>query len=229
MDMIEEEWRVVPDFPKYSVSDLGRVRGPRGVLKPHIVTTGYHKVNIHNNVAKLYTGVHALVLRAFVGSAPEAHEAAHLNGNSSDNRLENLRWVTHQENMDHKVIHGTVAKAEKSGRAKLTWEVVNSIRKAFVPYDAENGSKALAQRFGIEETNVYYILRNRTWVDPSYVPAVRAIKKRESLSVAQVMEIRRRCNVLGERRSTVARALGVTSNSVTSALTGWKNLPQEVS
>jgi len=44
--------------------------------------------------------VHRLVLEAFVGTCPPEMETMHLNGCRSDNRLENLKWGTHEENID---------------------------------------------------------------------------------------------------------------------------------
>ncbi len=42
--------------------------------------------------------VHHAVLLAWVGPRPEGYECDHLNGNGADNRLENLEWVTPEEN-----------------------------------------------------------------------------------------------------------------------------------
>ena len=43
--------------------------------------------------------VHHAVLSAWVGPRPEGMECDHINGDSLDNRLCNLEWVTHEENM----------------------------------------------------------------------------------------------------------------------------------
>ena len=43
--------------------------------------------------------VHHAVLSAWVGPRPEGMECDHINGDSLDNRLCNLEWVTHKENM----------------------------------------------------------------------------------------------------------------------------------
>ena len=56
---------------------------------------GYRVVGI---AGKLYR-VHRLVLEAFVGQCPEGFECNHKNRDRSDNRLENLEWVTHIENL----------------------------------------------------------------------------------------------------------------------------------
>lgn len=44
--------------------------------------------------------VHRLVLEAFVGPCPEGMETLHRNDSPGDNRLENLRWGTHAENIE---------------------------------------------------------------------------------------------------------------------------------
>lgn len=52
--------------------------------------------------------IHQLVLEAFVGACPEGMEARHFpDRDTSNNRLENLRWATHQQNIDDKKFHGT--------------------------------------------------------------------------------------------------------------------------
>ena len=51
--------------------------------------------------------VHHLVLEAFVGPRPEGTEACHGDGNGTNNKLANLRWDTHAENIKDSVSHGT--------------------------------------------------------------------------------------------------------------------------
>jgi hypothetical protein len=85
----------------YEVSDQGRVKSyrryPEGrLLRPGCMSGGHVSVSLGR---KNSLCVHALVLLAFVGPPPEKHECRHLNGNPSDNRLENLRWGTRSENI----------------------------------------------------------------------------------------------------------------------------------
>lgn len=91
-----EEWRVVPDRQGIRVSDQGNVmrykHGKWVRIAPAIGDNGYQNVD--------GSGVHVLVLEAFVGPRPtECHVARHVMSRlPSDNRLKNLAWGTHHEN-----------------------------------------------------------------------------------------------------------------------------------
>lgn len=110
-------WRPVPGFP-YEVSDHGQVRNASGkLLKPEVMSYGYRRVDLHGpNGAYRREYVHRLVLLAFIGPCPEGMEALHgPNHDKADNRLCNLRWGTHQENISERV-H---AKGNQYTRRKL--------------------------------------------------------------------------------------------------------------
>lgn len=80
---------------KYQVSNLGRVRKSVSgeVLQTRIGYKGYVRI--------LERSLHHLVLEAFVGPCPTGYQCNHKNGIKDDNRLENLEWVTAQENIRH--------------------------------------------------------------------------------------------------------------------------------
>jgi hypothetical protein len=88
-----ENWKSIKDYPKYSVSDLGRVRRDH-VLKPSR-TGGYEEVVLHDAPRKkVYKYIHILVLSTFKpNSLPDLYDCVdHINRNTYDNRLVNLRW-----------------------------------------------------------------------------------------------------------------------------------------
>jgi len=105
-----ETWKDIPGYEgQYQISTLGNVRSFRRsvapkLLKPGRMPQGHLSVALGRNNSQC---VHKLVLLAFVGPAPYKHECRHLNGNPSDNRLENLRWGTRSENILDAVRHGT--------------------------------------------------------------------------------------------------------------------------
>lgn len=98
------EWRPLPEFHgKYLVSDDGRVfntfAGKEIRPRDH---RGYCEVSLRQPGQSGNHFVHRLVLEAFVGEAPEDRPFAnHINGQKNDNRLSNLEWVSHSDNMRH--------------------------------------------------------------------------------------------------------------------------------
>ncbi len=77
--------------------------------KPSKLPKGYLLVLISNgkrNSCKQYY-VHHLVLEAFIGPRLKNMICCHLNGDPSDNRVENLRWDTYEANEQDKKKHGT--------------------------------------------------------------------------------------------------------------------------
>jgi hypothetical protein len=160
-----EEWRTVHDAPNYQVSNLGRVRGPRRMLKPSI-HDGYARVILYpTKGTRLLRRVHTLVLEAFVSPRPEGLVGRHLNGIGTDNIVSNLVWGTQSENEQDKVGHGTSNRAEGAGRAKLTWDMVREIRTKHNPKVRGLGCKRLAKEYDVAASTIKAIVTNRTWIE----------------------------------------------------------------
>jgi hypothetical protein len=132
---VPEQWAPMPGFPNYEISSHGRVHSkPRGGKRSRIVkqqlVSGYLRVSLRNPPNRSATGVlvHRAVLEAFIGPAPQGREAAHLDGNRTNNSVDNLCWVTRKENHSHKIVHGTAQRGERASNVKLTEEQVIRIR-----------------------------------------------------------------------------------------------------
>lgn len=164
----------IPGCPGYAVSNLGDVFSSRAHLrnhcwrkmKPRVNESGYLQVEIRREESPRRIGplVHCLVLKAFVGPRPEGHECCHNDGNQRNNRLENLRWGTHQENSDDRVRHGNSCRGEKNPNAKLTAADVADIRRR-----RESGSTftQLGRHFGVSRTTVRDICLRKWWLHVS--------------------------------------------------------------
>ena len=106
-----EWWMPVPGMEfRYWASSLGRVWGPRGLKKTTLFTTRKGTWIQRRRVVNLGKSnvnyVHRLVALAFYGEPPEGKpQVCHNNGDSLDNRVENLRWGSNQDNQDDKVKH----------------------------------------------------------------------------------------------------------------------------
>lgn len=101
--IFEQDWKPWPKDPRILVSDEGDVLSYRsGSWKRLKQTDGgrYLTVGINNPTGKSYL-VHRLVAETWIPKESEDLEVNHINGNRYDNRVENLEWITHQENIDH--------------------------------------------------------------------------------------------------------------------------------
>jgi hypothetical protein len=116
---MQEQWRPVPNFPNYEVSDYGRVRSlpriesvgstkPRNrsgrllVPSPITATNKYPGVNLcRNDGSPRFTRVHRLVAEVFLPNPNSLPVVNHLDSDTSNNRADNLEWTTQHGNMRH--------------------------------------------------------------------------------------------------------------------------------
>src|SRR5215471_14696315 len=104
-----EEWRPVLDWEDiYEASSIGRIRNHTSghVLAPALRYDGYLQVRLCRRGTGKSCLVHPLILTAFAGRRPPGMEVLHGNGRKADNRLSNLRFGTHSENMREALTHG---------------------------------------------------------------------------------------------------------------------------
>ena len=104
--MEEEIWKPIKDYEGlYEVSNLGRVKslnyrktGKEKILKNIECNNGYLKVGLIKFGKCKMCSIHRLVAEAFIPNPEDKPCIDHINTIKNDNRVENLRWVTHKEN-----------------------------------------------------------------------------------------------------------------------------------
>lgn len=130
-----EFWAPIKDFENYSVSSTGRVktstyRGQKmdSEISVHPNNGGYYRVHLWRQGKMFTKSIHRIVLETFACDGCYGRQAAHLDGNKSNNKIDNLRWVTAKENNRHQEVHGTRLRGSKVWTAKLTALDIKNIR-----------------------------------------------------------------------------------------------------
>jgi len=169
----DEVWRSIAGYEgDYEVSNMGRVRAltmrnrnaHKRLETPTIMKAtkvgAYYRVQLCRRGKRRHITLQTLVLSAFVGGRPHGMAARHLNGDPSDNRLENLAWGTYAENEADKRRHGTAVRGEDSVGAKLkNNDVVEILRRC----SAGERKVDLAKEFGVSVGNIYRINKGQAW------------------------------------------------------------------
>jgi hypothetical protein len=167
--MNSEEWRIIPGFENYSVSNLGRVRRDKGgsgrckagrILKPKRKWNGYLFVGLYNGKGAKDESIHVLVAAAFIGPRPGKLDVAHINGVRDDNRAENLKYATRSENNFDKRNHGTDNRGSKNYGAKWTEEDVLAAMKMKAQGFRH---REIAIMFNISRSAVTMALSGKQW------------------------------------------------------------------
>ena len=96
-----EEFKVV--FENYEVSNFGNLRkklknGKYKEIKGSILNRGYRYFQTNRDNKRTNYLVHHLVAKAFLGERPEGKVIDHIDRNPLNNNVDNLRWVTFQQN-----------------------------------------------------------------------------------------------------------------------------------
>jgi len=69
------------------------------ILKPNLTKKGYYYINLCKNNQRKYYRLHRLVALNFIPNDDETKiQIDHIDGNRTNNNIENLRWVTPKEN-----------------------------------------------------------------------------------------------------------------------------------
>jgi hypothetical protein len=159
------ERRKIPGWPEtYEADSDGRIwsraRGEWYRVECGHLSQGYYDFATRVSGRRIRDRVHRLVAAAFLGPCPEGLVVNHKNGVPTDNRPENLEYVTQTDNVKHAIRTGLMPKGERRGHAKLNPDAVREIRALWaqgVP------RPRIAERFGVVNNAVHQVLKGTTW------------------------------------------------------------------
>lgn len=135
--MDHEVWKDIDGFPGYQISSMGRVRsfrdfrgnvtGKSHILKLELNKDDYFQICLYTeNGKKVHRRIHRLVADAFLGPQPTL-VVNHIDGDKHNNRLENIEWVTAEQNSSLAAAAGLY----KTSPVKIieTGEIFNSVKE----------------------------------------------------------------------------------------------------
>jgi hypothetical protein len=210
---------------QYLISTLGNVWSNKSekLLKVKDNCKGYLAVNIDD----ITIAVHRLVAITFIENKDLSLEVNHINGVKTDNRVENLEWLSHVDNMKHAWSNDMCVSGSDTYIAVLNEENVENIKKLFVEYELNNTEIGLL--FGVNKGTISKIRTLDTWkqVRPDLVFPAKSPKSsicEKKLSGKDIPDIRTR-HELGESLASIGRDYNVHSGTISGIISGktWKN------
>ena len=116
--MDNEIWKDIPGYEgRYQASNLGRIksilRGETRIKKLYLDRRGYFQVCINVNGKQYNKSVHRLIAKTFIKNPDNKPCIDHINTVRTDNRVENLRWVTYKENSNNELTKEHISEANK--------------------------------------------------------------------------------------------------------------------
>jgi len=165
----------------YKVSDFGRVmRIKRAIdasegriLKPWKNTGKYPCVDLCDSGRRKCVPIHCLVAAAFIGPRENKLEVNHKDGNKNNGNLDNLEYVTRQENMlhakklglfrrgDRKKKEKKSTRGEKNHKSILTEQKVIRIRKLLK--GGQLSAECIGILHGVSSSTIMSIKSGRSW------------------------------------------------------------------
>ena len=150
----------------YYISNIGRLKNNKTncILKVRPNHEGYLFTVIRYNNKKKAIIIHRAVAEMFIINIYNKNEVNHKDGNKLNNNMNNLEWVTNKENIQHAIDNNLLDnKREKNPSSKLLEKDIEFIRNNYIPNNKDYSYNALARKFNVSKTNIYLILKNKTW------------------------------------------------------------------
>lgn len=152
---------------KYLIDENGVIWSPyRGgkILSPSPTKKGYYRIVLQTNIGKKTFQVHRLVLMTFKPcDNMDTLEVNHIDGDKSNNHLDNLEWCSGSMNVRHSLETGLKipARGEQISCHKLTEEEVIEICERLKR--GRESLQEIANSYGVSKHTVFDIKRKRSW------------------------------------------------------------------
>lgn len=105
-------------YPQYFINNKGDIYSQKygNLLTPRKNRDGYLFIEFEINGKKYYRRIHRLVAENFLPEAHTKETVNHKNFDKTDNRVENLEWMTNLENIRHGIDGGRIGRGGSKPR-----------------------------------------------------------------------------------------------------------------
>lgn len=134
------------------------------VMKPALDGSGYYRTVMDGKTVR----VHRVVAQTWIKNPLKKPQVNHIDHDRTNNRIDNLEWVTKAENVEHMMKAGRQTRnhGEKCGTHILTarqvWEIL-SFQKRYPHMSKLAMSKLLAKTYPLSSESIRHILKGKTW------------------------------------------------------------------
>ena len=113
-------YKKINDYENYLIFKTGKVFSIKRnkFLKPRI-HKGYYIIGLYKNGKRKIHSIHQLVCKHFIENSENKPCIDHINTIRTDNRVENLKWVTHKENSNNNLTKKKMSIAAKGNKKWL--------------------------------------------------------------------------------------------------------------
>lgn len=102
--------------------------------------------------------LHRIIYRKFKGELNDKLVINHIDGNPSNNHINNLELVTQGKNNEHR--YRVLKKPAVIGHSKINKELADQIRE---DYKIMKSYKKLIEKYSLAKSTIHYIITNRIW------------------------------------------------------------------
>lgn len=162
---MEEIWKDIKGYEGlYKISSFGKVKGLKRnkLLNIRNDRLGYNRVKLSKNGKSRLVPLHRALALTFIDNPKNKPNINHIDGNKSNNDLNNLEWCTQKENVRHSWDNGLskARKGESNNKSKLKVKDIKEIRKL---HKQKMTQTDIAKMFNVSIANISEIVNYKTW------------------------------------------------------------------